>query len=385
MMTRHGSVGRNPPLLHGHGTLDAAPFGRGGHQIGQPLATITLSSVTRSIGEAVLLDDVSLRIDEGELMVIVGPSGSGKTTLIRAVAGLDPIASGPVAFDDEDVTKVNVAERDVGIVFQTNTLFPTHTARDNVGFPLRIRSMRRDEIKNRVEAEARSLRIETVLERWPKQLSAGHAQLVQLARAMVRVPRVLLLDEPMAFLDMPTRRRLRQELRELQRGYGVTTIYATNDPAEAMYMADRIAALDNGRIRQVGRPDEMYKAPATTHIAWLTGPIGFLDATVESDSDGFWLAGDGFRMRAWAPELQRHRTVRIGIRPEGIRLSPDSRIRATVLAKSFESGAPVSRLKIGDKELSMTPVELSKGAEVGVSIEACLVYDSLDTLVAVVG
>ncbi|MCP3974724.1 MAG: ABC transporter ATP-binding protein [bacterium] len=349
------------------------------------MSTITLSSVNRTAGDSKLLDDVSLRIEEGELMVVVGPSGSGKTSLIRAVAGLDPIDSGSVIFDDEDMTKVNVAERDIGIVFQTNTLFPTHTARDNVGFPLRIRSMRRNEIKNRVEAEARSLRIETVLERWPKQLSAGHAQLVQLARAMVRVPRVLLLDEPMAYLDMPTRRRLRRELRELQRGYGVTTIYATNDPAEAMYMADRIAALDNGRIRQVGRPDDIYTAPATSHIAWLTGPIGFLDATVESDSDGFWLTGEGFRLRAWAPELEHHESVRVGVRPEAVRLSPESRIRATILADSFEGGAPVSRLQIGSSALTIPLVDLAKGAEVGLAIEGCLVYDRLDRLVAVVG
>lgn len=353
--------------------------------IGHTVATITLSSVSRTVGETTLLDDVSLRIDEGELMVIVGPSGSGKTSLIRAVAGLDAIDSGSVLFDDEDVTKVAVAERDVGIVFQENTLFPTHTARGNVGFPLRIRSMRRDEIKNRVEAEARSLRIETVLERWPKQLSAGHAQLVQLARAMVRVPRVLLLDEPMANLDMPTRRRLRQELRELQRGYGVTTIYATNDPAEAMYMGDRIAALENARVRQIGRPEDMYKTPATRHIAWLTGPIGFLDATVEGDADGSWLVGDGFRIRAWAPELRRHTSVRIGIRPESIHLDPESRIRGLVQSKSFESGAPVSRLQIGGSVLSMAPIELPKGSEIGVTVESCLVYDELDRLVAVVG
>lgn len=318
-------------------------------------------------------------------MVIVGPSGSGKTSLIRAVAGLDVIDSGSVLFDDEDVTKVAVAERDVGIVFQENTLFPTHTARGNVGFPLRIRSMRRDEIKNRVEAEARSLRIETVLERWPKQLSAGHAQLVQLARAMVRVPRVLLLDEPMAYLDMPTRRRLRQELRELQRGYGVTTIYATNDPAEAMYMGDRITALENGRVRQVGHPHDLYKAPATPHIAWLTGPVGFLDATVEADGDGSWLVGAGFRIRAWAPELHRHMKVRVGIRPESIKVSPESRLRATVQAKSFESGAPVSRLQIGGAVLSMTPVDIAAGTEIGITVEDCLVYDGLDRLVAVVG
>jgi len=196
---------------------------------------------------------------------------------------------------------------------------------------------------------------------------------------------VLLLDEPMAYLDMPTRRRLRQEFRDLQRGYGVTTIYATNDPAEAMYMADRIAALENGRIQQVGSPDRLYEAPATSHIAWLTGPVGFLDATVEADSDGFWLVGAGFRIRAWAPQLRPGRRVRIGLRPESIRLDPQSRIRATVAAKSFESGTPVTRLELGGELVTIASGDLPKGTEVGVSIEGCLVYDESDRLVAVVG
>ena len=351
------------------------------------MATISLAAVRRVVDDTTLLDDVSLQVAQGELLVVVGPSGSGKTSLIRAVAGLDEITSGSVFFDDEDVTKVKVADRDIGIVFQANTLFPTHTAGANVGFPLRIRGMRRDVINKRINAEARSLGIEHVLDRWPRQLSAGHAQLVQIARAMVRVPSVLLLDEPMAHLDTPTRHRLREELRELQRGYGVTTIYATNDPSEAVYMADRIAAIEHGKLQQVGTPEELYRSPGNVHIAWLTGPVSFVEATVEPDSDGYWLVGDGFRIRAWATELGRHRgeTVRLGIRPEGIRLMPDSGLRATVDSRSFESGAPVTRLRLGGRLVAMALLDLPVGSDVGVNIDHCLVFDSADRLVAEVG
>ncbi len=351
------------------------------------MASITLTSVSRAVGDTTVLSNVSLHVAQGELVVLVGPSGAGKTSLIRAIAGLDKISAGSVFFDDEDVTEVPVAQRDVGMVFESNTLFPTHRVRRNVGFPLRIRSMRRDIINTRVTAEARSLGIEDMLDRWPRELSAGHAQLAQIARAMVRVPRLLLMDEPMAHLDAPNRVRLRRELRELQRGYGVTTVYATNDPAEAVYMADRMVAMEGGAILQIGEPGELYAAPATTHIAWLTGPVSFLHAAVEAAAEGYWLVGDGFRIRAWPPVLGRHvnETVRVGIRPESMRLQPDSRLRATVDSMSFESGTPVTRVRVGGELVAMASLDLPQGTEVGVMIDRSLVFDGGGRLISVLG
>ncbi len=352
------------------------------------MATVTLDSVSRSAEDGTrILSEISLHVAEGELMVLVGPSGAGKTSIIRAVAGLDPISSGAVMFDQEDVTKVKVSQRDVGIVFQSHALFPTHTARDNVGFPLRIRSIRRDLIRKRVDAEARALRIEHVLDRWPNQLAAGHQQLVQIARAMVRVPNVLLLDEPMAHLDLPTRSRLRRDLKELQRGYGVTTIYATNDPAEAMFMADRLAAIEKGRLQQVGTPAELYAAPADAHIAWLTGPISFLDAIVERETEGYWLRGDGFRIRAWSPELSGHveARVRLGVRPDGLRVAPESAVRVVVESPSFESGKPVTRVRLGSALVALPELAEPQGTDVGVSLDRFVIFDQSDRLIAAVG
>lgn len=351
------------------------------------MATVTLSAVDRVAGDGTrILDAMSLTVDDGELMVIVGPSGSGKTSIIRAIAGLDEIDGGSVLFGTEDVTKVEVRQRDVGVVFQSHALFPTHSARDNVGFPLRIRSMDKASIRKRVDAEARALGIEEVMERWPGQLSAGHQQLVQIARALVRVPNVLLLDEPMANLDQPTRKRLRRDLKELQRGYGVTTVYATNDPIEAMFMADRIAAIERGRLVQVGTPEELYARPADAHIAWLTGPISFLDADVSRDSDGYWLSGSGFRIRAWNPELspQVGERVKLGLRPDGLRVASSSSITTRVVAPSYESGMPVTRVDLGGAVVAVRELDADRGAEVHVAIDSYLIFDQSDQLVAAV-
>ena len=367
-------AGASTRLEAGRGTLDGV------------VSAITLSSVIRRVEGTRILDDVSLHVRDGELLVLIGPSGSGKTSLIRVIAGLDEISSGDVLFDDEVFTHVKVAERDVGLVFQSHALFPRHTARENVGFPLRVRSMSRSDMHKRVVAEARALGIEHILDRWPNQLSAGHQQLVQIARSMVRVPRVLLLDEPMANVDQPTRKRLRQDLRELQRGYGVTTVYATNDPVEAMFMADRIAALDSGRLRQVGTPGELYARPANTHIAWLTGAISLLPVAVERDSSGYWLGADGLRIRSWAEALAAHvgGRVQLGVRPEGVRLLESSPLRATVAGLSFESGTTVTRVTVGRSELTVPQLSAELGTEVGISIDRYLLFTLGGELVAAV-
>lgn len=352
------------------------------------MASVAFESVTVDAGDGTrLLSDISFSAEQGEYVVVIGPSGSGKSSIIRTVAGLERVVSGSVRFDGSDVTQVPTAQRDVGIVFQTQALFPTHRAGANVGFPLRIRKLARDEIRKRVLAEARSLGIADMLERWPAELSVGHQQLVQLARALVRVPNVLLLDEPMAHLDPPMRTRLRRDLRELQRGYGVTTLHATNDPDEAMLMADRIVAIEAGRVQQVGTPAALRAAPVDTRVAWLTGAITFVDAVVERDSEGFWLVGAGFRLRAWPPELGRHlgATVQVGIRPEHVRPQSEAHLRAEVIGTTFESGAPATRLRLGSDTILATSIDEEPGATITIAIDRCLVYGSTGRLITTVG
>lgn len=269
-----------------------------------------------------ILDHISLTTDEGELVAIIGPSGSGKTTLLRVVAGLESPLSGTVSIGGVDVTDVHARDRNVAMVYQDSVLYPFLSAEGNVAWPLEVRRMPEHEVHRRVHAEGRALDIEHILDRWPRELSAGHQQLVQVARAMVRVPAVFLLDEPLARIDAGLRARLRADLRRIQQGYRVTTLYVTNDPVEAMAMADRIGVIDRGRIVQLGAPMEIYEAPSSRFVAELIGdrPMNFLPARVEADQDGAWVLGDGFRMRAWSPDIAARsgRQVVVGVRPEAI-------------------------------------------------------------------
>ena len=284
------------------------------------MATITLDNVKVIRDGSVILDIDHLEVGDGELLVVLGPSGAGKSTLLRAIAGLDPISSGLLQFDGRDVSGVETAHRGVAMVFQDHALYPFMKVRDNVGFPLKIRNTPASEIDARVEAEARVLEIEHLLERKPGQLGAGHQQLVQAARALVRVPEVFLMDEPLARLDAHLRVQMRQEFRLLQQGYGVTTVFVTNDQDEAMVMADRVAVVDRGVIRQIAPPLDLYHYPATRFVAGFIGAMRFVEAQVIADHPGFWLQFGPFRIRAWTPALADVTAdyVVVGVRPEDV-------------------------------------------------------------------
>lgn len=235
------------------------------------VTSILINGVTVSHAGNDVVDNVTLAIHEQELMAVIGPSGSGKTSLLRAIAGLETPTSGDIFFGDENVTLTSPNTRNVSMVFQDNTPMPFKTVRQNVSFPLELRGVERSEIDRRVLAETRALAIDRFLDRIPGDLAAGHQQLVQAARALVRRPSVFLLDEPLAHMDTADRRMMRTEIGALQRGYGVTMVYATNNEEEAMVLADRIAVIDQGRLRQVGPPDIIYHEPVDTFVAGFLG------------------------------------------------------------------------------------------------------------------
>lgn len=285
------------------------------------MAAITLEHLRVVRDERLLLAIDHLEIPDGELLVVVGPSGAGKTTLLRAIAGLDEVTSGSIFFDEVDITNTITRERGVAMVFQESSLFPFMDVRRNVAFPLEIRKTPRDEIDSRVEAEARVLAIEHLLAKRPGQLGAGHQQLVEAARALVRVPEVFLMDEPMARLDAQLREEMRREFRLLQQGYNVTTILVTNDQHDAMIMADRVAVLRDGWIQQLASPMTLYREPGTRFVAEFIGspPMQFIPGKLTADPPGFWVTYGPFRLRAWAPSLAAGpETVEIGIRAEDI-------------------------------------------------------------------
>ncbi|MBO0738428.1 MAG: sn-glycerol-3-phosphate ABC transporter ATP-binding protein UgpC [Alphaproteobacteria bacterium] len=291
------------------------------------MARISLRHVEKRYGEVPVLFDCNLEIANHEFVVLVGPSGSGKTTLLRLIAGLEFLSKGEIYFDDTCVNDIDVSDRDVAMVFQNYGLYPHMTVYNNMAFGLRRRRMPAAQIDKRVRETARMLNMEPFLSRLPKQLSGGQRQRVALGRAIVRDPAVFLLDEPLSNLDAHLRVRMRAEILKVHRAVTATAIYVTHDQVEAMTMGDRIVVMNEGRIHQVGTPDELYDRPVDTFVAAFIGtpPIGFL--TVEArDADGrVELANAAARITlssAQSATLKAAATthVTVGIRPERLAL-----------------------------------------------------------------
>jgi len=226
--------------------------------------------------------DLTLNIQDGEFLVLVGPSGCGKTTALRMVAGLEEISDGELLIGDRVVNKLTPKERDIAMVFQNYALYPHLSVYENIAFGLRLRKEDKQETHRRVTWAAQMLDLTPYLDRKPKQLSGGQRQRVAMGRAIVRQPQVFLMDEPLSNLDAKLRVQMRADIAKLQRELGVTTIYVTHDQVEAMTMGDRVALMRDGRLQQVGRPQELYDMPANQFVAGFIGtpPMNLLEATV---------------------------------------------------------------------------------------------------------
>jgi sulfate transport system ATP-binding protein len=234
---------------------------------------IAVDHVTKSFGDFVALDDVSVSVPDGGLTALLGPSGSGKSTLLRVIAGLELPDSGTVCIAGEDTTRVPVQRRGVGFVFQHYAAFKHMTVRDNIAFGLRIRKRPASEVSRRVDELLALVHLQGFSHRYPSQLSGGQRQRMALARALAVEPRVLLLDEPFGALDANVRQELREWLRRLHDQVHVTTIFVTHDQEEAMEVAEQIVVMDHGKIEQVGAPREIYEHPATEFVMRFVGPV----------------------------------------------------------------------------------------------------------------
>lgn len=291
------------------------------------MTAVTFDNVTRIYpgNDKPSVDRVSLEIKDGEFLVLVGPSGCGKSTTLRMLAGLEEVNKGRILIGDRDVTHVQPKDRDIAMVFQNYALYPHMTVRDNIGFALKMAGVDKQEIKERVEATARSLDLTQFLDRKPKALSGGQRQRVAMGRAIVQRPQVFLMDEPLSNLDAKLRVQTRTQIAALQRELGVTTLYVTHDQTEALTMGDRIAVIKDGVLQQVGTPREMYETPANEFVAGFIGSPAMNLGTFKLSGDGYATLGNArVRLSAATQDAitaEDQGEIIIGFRPEGLELA----------------------------------------------------------------
>ncbi len=279
---------------------------------------LRLIDIVKTFGNLVAVNGVSLDVEEGEFVCILGPSGCGKTTLLRIIAGLEEQDSGQIIQGGRDVSRLPPRYRDFGIVFQSYALFPNMTAAQNIAYGLETRKWPRERIEARVKELLELVGLPDVGHKYPAQLSGGQQQRIALARALAPSPGLLLLDEPLSALDARVRVSLRREIKHLQRRIGVTTIFVTHDQEEALVMADRIVVMNQGRIQQVGTPEEIYRHPANPFVADFVGVMNFLRG-VSKGRDLVECAGTTFRT-AEPHDIPYGEPIIAAIRPEDLRV-----------------------------------------------------------------
>jgi len=329
------------------------------------MASITLQGITKRFGEVTAVDDMQLEIANGEFFVLLGPSGAGKTTTLRLIAGLETPDAGSVNMNGADMTPVAPALRDCAFVFQQYSLYPHLTVYDNMAFPLRAPMRRLDEaeIRRRVERVAAMLHIDSKLQRKSTALSGGEMQRVAIGRALVREPRVYLMDEPLSSLDAGLREELRVELKRLQRSSGATVVYVTHDQVEATTLADRIAILEHGRIQQVGTPLQIYDQPQSIDVAQRLGSptINVLPAS--------WFAGTA-----------DPRAMHVAIRPEDVQLSAaaGSQAYAVIECSLVKHLVVAERMGVEVRARTMLDQALVPGAQVQMTFppKHCMFFDA---------
>src|SRR5262245_54514349 len=288
-------------------------------------AILELHGIVKRYGATLGVGPVDVEVREGEFLTLLGPSGCGKTTTLHVMAGLLSPDEGRVVLGGRDITRLDPQHRDMGVVFQNYALFPHKTVFDNVAFGLRMRRMPRPGIVERVRRMLDLVGLPGVETRLPGQLSGGQRQRVALARALVIEPTVLLLDEPLSNLDAILRKRMRQEIRDLQRRLGITTIFVTHDQDEAFELSDRVAILDNGHIEQLGTPEELYDAPASRFVAEFIGDANLITVdVVQVDETGAARVrlpgGTILAARATSGDFSAGDVAHLMIRPERLEL-----------------------------------------------------------------
>ncbi len=301
------------------------------------MAKVILKNIKKAYDKKVIIDGIDLEIKDKEFLVLVGASGCGKSTILRMIAGLEDITAGELFIDDKKVNDIHPKDRDIAFVFQSYALYPHMSVYDNIAFGLKMRKYPKEKIDAKVKEAAKILNLEEFLNRKPKQLSGGQRQRVALGRAIVREPKVFLMDEPLSNLDAKLRVQMRSEIKKLHKKLDTTFIYVTHDQTEALTMGDRIVVLDKGIIQQIDNPDNIYNDPKNTFVAGFIGspPMNFIDVKDLPIKN--------------APQGD----VLIGIRPENmISATGDTKINVKVDISEMLGSEKIAYFKIGDSKCS---------------------------------
>jgi len=360
------------------------------------MASVVLNNLTKRFKTVVAVSDLSLEVRDKEFLVLVGPSGCGKTTALRLIAGLEEVTEGEIYIEGRLINDVSPKDRDIAMVFQNYALYPHMSVFDNMAFGLKLRKFPRDEIRRRVHQTAEMLGLARLLNRKPKELSGGERQRVALGRAIVREPKVFLMDEPLSNLDAKLRVQTRGELIKLHRRLGITTIYVTHDQVEAMTMGDRIAVLNRGLIHQVDSPMNLYNHPADLFVGGFIGSpaMNFIEAKLVAADGGMLVDASDFRLALPADKAQlasayMDRKVTFGIRPEDIydsslaspvQASAENTVRATVDVTEPMGATVYSELTTGTQTLradfdAETKATFGQPIQVILDMHKCHIFD----------
>jgi multiple sugar transport system ATP-binding protein len=341
------------------------------------LTTLSIRNLTKKYGHLTALEDFSLEISSGEFMVLLGPSGCGKTTVLRCIAGLTDITSGEIYIGSELVNKIPPKDRDVAMVFQNYSLYPHMNVYNNIAFPLKMRKVHKDKINESVHKIAILLNIDNLLDRKPKEISGGQMQRVALGRALVREPKIFLMDEPLSNLDAKLRTEMRVEIKKLQEKVGITTLYITHDQAEAMSMADNVGIMDSGKLLQIDSPQKVYTEPANRFVASFIGvpPMNFIKFKIIKDGSLFLKLDDNnsyqqdkrsiIKIPDTLAEILENitgETISLGIRPKDIILLKDDddfdglRLKGETTYVELLGDDSIAEVRVGDSSLKISNV-----------------------------
>jgi putative spermidine/putrescine transport system ATP-binding protein len=321
------------------------------------MSFLELTGLVKSFGSTQVVKNFNMAIEKGEFISFLGPSGCGKTTILRMIAGFETPSEGTVVINGRDQSGLKPAKRNIGMVFQAYALFPNMTVGDNVGFGLKIAGVNKADRDARILEMLKLIRLDHLADRFPYQLSGGQQQRVALARALAIKPQVLLLDEPLSALDAKIRVSLREEIRDIQKKLGITTVFVTHDQEEALSISDRIVVMNAGRADQIGSPFEIYNKPATRFVASFVGTLNMIDAIVMDPATSRVLIADqSVTLSVPLGPVKASERISLAMRPEAGSIADnaagDTSIQGKVLSASFLGSVIRTRVQIGSSEVS---------------------------------